>query len=362
VRWSAAAVRNRAYDFHLHVKLYDPIDLGYRSQRRRFMPTTSNLAFTAAMIAAVANTAPLESQDATAAAGYITGRTVSTDGKPLVNVSVALACPPVNVQYVMSDSSGRFEFSSPPGNCRLIARKDGYVEESLSGDPAPGGYGIAVRGGTRYDGIELQLARGATISGVISVVEGTLPEGVRFQTLRRETRNGATTFVPQSYLIVGRNGRIKTAAVMPGDYYVVASPAPAGSPGATSGFAVTYFPGTPRLNEATFITLKEGDHPELSFQLVAAPTFSISGIVYDASGRPLQDVSIGVSFDSPPNWIRGSGRTRSDGRFSISGLQNGSYVLLVIRKNADGQREMAEVHFEVNGADIQDLIARMAVR
>lgn len=317
----------------------------------------------AIIVSAVGNGVFVSDQNgAVPASGRISGWTLSRSFEPIADVEVALACPPMKVQRVMSDASGRFEFISPEGNCRVIARKEGYVEASFNGDPAPGGYGIAVRSGTTHDGIELQLTQGAIISGVISAGDGALPDGIRFQVMRREVTNGSVKLVPLAYAPVSQGGHFKTFPVTPGDYYVVASPAPAGRPGTTGGFAVTYFPGTPRVSDATLITVKEGDHREVNFRLVTAPTFTVSGVVYDPSGAPLRDVTVGVEFDTPPNWIRGSGRTGSDGGFSIAGLQDGSYVLHTSRKNAAGRQEIGEVHFDVNGADVQHLTVRMAVR
>jgi hypothetical protein len=301
-------------------------------------------------------------QDPVAGLGRVSGWTVTPAREPLAGVEVALACPPLPVQRVMSDQWGRFEFRSPAGNCRVIARKDGRVSASFNGEPAPGGYGIAVRRGSTYDGIELRLAPAGAITGIISAAKGKLPAGLRFQVVRREITAGSEKLIPLGYAPVRPDGRFTASGLAPGDYYLVASPAPFGSPGTSDGIAVTYFPGTPRLSEATVIAVKAGDLRHANFQLVEAATFSASGVVSDVAGSPLTDVTVAVSFDVPPNWIRGTARTGADGRFVIRGLQDGRYVLRVTRTNAAGRQEMEAIYFDVNGADVPYLIVRMGAR
>jgi len=314
-----------------------------------------------ALIASLAGT--LLEQPPETGLGRITGRTISPAFEPVANAQVLLACPPLRVQTVVSDASGHFEFQSPNGNCRVIARKDGYVETSFSGPPAPGGYGLAVRDGTSHDGIELQLVKGAVISGVITGPGGAPPDGIRFQLVRREVTNGIVKLVPLSYAPVRDGGRYRTAPVAPGDYYILASPPPAGSPVTVPNVAMTYFPGTANLSEATLIAVKAGDVREANFSVVPSPSFTVTGIVKDALGNPLADASIHIVSDGSAAWIRGTGRTGSDGRFSITGLTNGPYLLRAIRVKKAGQpQEVGEVHFDVNGGDVDLLVVRTAVR
>ena len=293
----------------------------------------------------------------------VAGWTVSPTGEPIAGVEVGLPCPPQRVRYVQSDASGRFEITGlPEGNCRLIARKDGYVEATENGEPARGGYGIRIRAGETRDGFELRLARGAIVSGVIRADGGPPPDGVTFQLLRRDVVAGIEKLVPLGYAPVRQGGAFQTAAVPPGEYFVVAQPPRQGLRGRPGGFAVSYFPGTAKVSDAQALALKAGERRHVEFPLVTAATHTISGVVHDSSGAPLAGASVGVSFDTPPQWIRGSATTAADGTFSISGLQDGSYVLRTGRKNAAGRQEMAEAHIDVRGADLQHVILRMSAR
>ena len=295
--------------------------------------------------------------------GRISGWTLSPTSEPVPNAQVSLACPPLRVQTVASDAAGRFEFRSPPANCRVIARKQSYVEASFSGPPAPGGYGIAVGPGTSHDGIELQLVKGAVISGVIAGPVGAVADGIRFQPVRRQVTNGIVRLVPLSYSLVREGGRYRTAPVPPGDYYIRASPPPAGSSAAVFNVAPTYFPGTANVSEATLITVRAGDVREANFSLVPAATFTVAGVVRDALGNPVADASISIMTDGSEAWITGTGRAGGDGRFSIAGLPDGRYVLRAFKAKAAGQpAQIGDVHFDVNGGDVDLLLVRTTAR
>ena len=294
--------------------------------------------------------------------GRVSGRIMSPTFEPIAGAEVALACPPLRVQRVASDRAGRFEFRSPPGNCRVIARKDGYVEASFNGPDAPGGYGIAVRAGIPHDGIELQMVRGGVINGKISAPRGTPIDEIRFQAVRKEMANGVPRLVALSYARVDGGGRYRTAPVPPGDYYIRAFPQPAGE-GRTLNIAPTYFPGTVDESEAAVITVKAGDAHEASFSLVSAATFTVTGVVHDAQGKPLANASITIDDDGRPAWIRAKGKTEGDGRFSIAGVTNGRYVLWAYKERTiDQPAQIGEVHFDLNGADVEQLFVRTADR
>jgi hypothetical protein len=220
---------------------------------------------------------------------------------------------------------------------------------------------MAVRGGKAFDGIELRMEEGATFAGTLRAGDAPVPPGVRYQVIRREVTNGVPKLVSLSYAPVNADGRFTSRPIPPGDYYLVAWPAPSnGSESGPAGFAVTYFPGTPRIAEARLITLKAGERrDDLNFALVKTEMFTVAGAVHDAAGKPVHGLEVGLSFDTPPHWTRGTARTAADGTFAIANVQNGSYVLRGSRKTAAGTWESGELHFDVAGGDVAHLLVKL---
>ena len=65
----------------------------------------------------------------------VSGWTLTDDGRPLAGTEVFLACPPAPVRRTVSGEDGRFDLSNlPSGNCRLGARKAGYLDATAEGD------------------------------------------------------------------------------------------------------------------------------------------------------------------------------------------------------------------------------------
>lgn len=311
----------------------------------------------AAVIGLVAATHGLLGQEG----GRVSGWTLTPDGRPLGGVDVALPCPPAPVQRTVSDESGRFDLTNlAPGNCRLIARKRGYVDASDNGEPgAPGGYGLAVTAGAWRDGFELRLAKGAVLTGRVKDKSGPTVRAIRVQPIRREKHNGAASNVPLAYQLATASGEFEFTALPPGEYYVAASAAPEETENSGwSTFRHTYFPGTAFLSRAQLVVLNAGDSKRVEFALVAARTFRVSGVVHDMAGRPLANAQVTLEADTPPRWLAGSGRTSADGTFAFGGLQPGAYRVRAGRN----LEEHGEVLFDVTYGDVSDLVVRVGPR
>ena len=301
-------------------------------------------------------TSPVATQDA-----RVSGWTLTDDGLPLSKVEVVLACPPAPVRRTVSDDRGHFELANlPAGNCRLWGTKPGYVDASIEGDPyVQGQYNLRVPEGSWRDGFELRLARGVILTGRITDARGRPGQKTRVHPIRREVKNGATRLVAVPYRQVSLAGAFKFAALPPGEYYIGASPIPEGNDaGGTSGNAITYFPGTTKFAEAQSIALKAGESRQVNFALAETQAFRVSGIAYDFTGNPMANATVDLSLETEPKWMRGSTRTAADGTFAMTGVQPGEYVLRVSRQLV----EVGEVHFDVDIADVGNLIVRVGPR
>ena len=131
--------------------------------------------------------------------------------------------------------------------------------------------------------------------------------------------------------------------------------------GDSSGYAVTYYPGTANLADAQKLTIGLGGSvSDVTLMLVPTRTARVSGTVFDGQGRPLKQGSVMLMPRNPSGGMMGSGggMIRPDGTFTISGVSPGEYTL---RGNLPGPpqpgvpMEMATANVTVNGIDITDV-------
>jgi hypothetical protein len=227
-----------------------------------------------------------------------------------------------------SATDGTFSLSGiEPGDYYVLAR---------TGGPGLPGARIADRmwamtelrvDGTNIDGVALRLAPAVSLAGrVVFAGSGTPPAGrglsaavrpvdVRGISGQLPTRPLSTDLafqidgiVPAVYIFAATiPGWTMTSAILNGrDVADTPFDIPAGA--TTSGLIVTFT-----------------DRPA-----------EVSGVLYDAAGRPTSDLSIVLFAADPAMWFNGSRRTRpivrpaSDGRFTFSGLVSGGYLLAAL--------------------------------
>jgi hypothetical protein len=113
-----------------------------------------------------------------------------------------------------------------------------------------------------------------------------------------------------------------------------ASPPGAGAAdGPTSGYAPTYYPGTPSGIEAQKLTLAVGqDAQNTDFGLVPVRLVKVGGSVISSDGRPAEGVIVTATprtMGDNPFMLGGlnSARTDKNGNFTLTGVAPGDYTL-----------------------------------
>jgi hypothetical protein len=98
-----------------------------------------------------------------------------------------------------------------------------------------------------------------------------------------------------------------------------------------SGYASTYYPGTPNVTEAQRITLAGGQEAtSADFALVAVRLAKVSGVVIGSDGKPLEGAAVSAmpaNRDFVGLLGPSSARSGKDGSFTINGLPPGDYTL-----------------------------------
>jgi hypothetical protein len=131
-------------------------------------------------------------------------------------------------------------------------------------------------------------------------------------------------------------GTFRLFGLSPGSYYVMVRPEDVGRFGNmtmaqdVSGFAPTYYPGTPDASEAQPIDVTAGAEVAADVSLIVARLTTVSGIVVNAIGQPASGghVSATPTLNASMPWGPGTGaQIESNGTFSLMAVPPGSYVI-----------------------------------
>ena len=302
--------------------------------------------------------------------GQISGRVTGGDaGQPLRRAIVRMHGEALEDggRLTTTDEHGRYQFRDlPAGRLLLNAGKGGYVRLSYGQRRAgEGGRPLELADGQKLDHIDFNLPRGGVITGRVADEYGEPVAELPVQVLRYRYVEGRRQLVASGSMMSRTDdlGRFRIFGLPAGDYYVMASAQRGMFMGAQSdtrsGFAPTYFPGTPSLNEAQTVRVGTGEEMgSLNFAVVSARTAKVTGVVIDSQGQPVDRGFIEVQSDTKSSAMfamHGGGMIRSGGNFTISNLVPGDYILHVNLETVDSYEESATVPVSIASEDITGL-------
>ena len=277
-------------------------------------------------------TEPDSGADATAS---MSGRIVGWDGQPIARAVVQAFRPFVSSHAVETDARGRYRFDRlSPGDYTVKARKYGFNEDQyrLDGAPSTGRFTL---GRNQALEVDVMLARGTSITGTIVDEFGEPAQDVIVHALPIQLIAGRTSAL--RVMTRGRGssrtddrGQYRVSGLQPGTYVVQAVVGDTLS--STSGYLPLFYPGTQSIDQATttridFKTAATG----IDLRLIASPAYTVTGRVFDASGKPpfRGDVTLSVSQRSgaiQTDPVRTN--TNPDGSFEFR-IGPGDYVVQV---------------------------------
>ncbi len=293
--------------------------------------------------------------------GRIRGRVVTADsGNPLRRATVNISGADIAPKSAMTDADGRFEFRDlPASKFTLHATKAGYMAVQYGQTrPFESGKAIELADKQAVDNVNIAMPKGAVISGRIVDEYGDPMPDVNVSAMRQAWINGRRRLTPAGNRGGQTNdlGQFRIYGLAPGEYFVSATtvtgfldlpmlpvdfegrmvnPA-SGGVGASvpkSGYAPTYFPGTPNAGDAQRITLAPGQEaPGVDFGLVAVRLARVSGFVVNSEGRPYEGASINVAPASRESNVFVnplSTRAAKDGSFTFNSVPPGDYIVRV---------------------------------
>ncbi len=261
----------------------------------------------------------------------LTGQMRATDNTPIQG-AVTMVSPSGDPIYTANvDAAGHFEFDTlSPGSYLFKAFANGYSTQLFNHQTCGGpllqdcNYSAATPvtvGTTPISGINFSLQQLSAFAGTVADQNGTLPQ-VGIYVLDQNGNVVTSGGTDQS-------GHYVTGAVPIGNYYLYA---------ATTGYFQQLFDGHDcsgpcalEIASATSLSVTAtGQRVEADFMLDRLP--SLRGRVTDAiSGQPLVNTQIAVTTTPNLTGYSYSGSfTDSDGRFSVSSVNAGSYYVWAI--------------------------------
>ena len=289
--------------------------------------------------------------------GRIRGRVLASDGAgPIRRAQVRISGPDVAPKAALTDAEGRFEFRElPAGRFTIQASKSGFVSVQYGQTrPFESGKPIELADKQGLDSADISMPRGSVIAGRIVDEFGDPIPDASVTAMRQTWQNGRRRLVPSPGRVAQTNdlGQYRIYGLPPGDYYVSATIRSGGlemmdlelmtvgaawsgaSPSASapkSGYASTYYPGTPSVVEAQRITLAAGqESASADFALVAVRLAKVTGIVIGSDGKPLEGAAISaVPANREFGGMLGQSTARSakDGSFTLNSVPPGDYTL-----------------------------------
>ena len=272
--------------------------------------------------------------------------TVTLNGSAVRNAVVSLQAQyqsvPQQPLRAKTDADGRFRFAEvAAGQYMIDALTPGFysVSDNQYGFP---GRTLNVGKGETIENIELQLKRGAVITGRVSD-ENDEPVA---ETQVQLQRAGDRTILRQNMLSFDMHrtddrGVYRVYGLPPGKYIVsVGQPVQNGSFSSQNMRAFieqTFHPDATEQAKAKIIEVEEGQvATDADIRIGKMKnSYEVSGRVVDAqTGQPVVDVNLGFGAIHPATgrvsgWAMGGNRTDANGEFQMLGLRAGKYEVFI---------------------------------
>jgi protocatechuate 3,4-dioxygenase beta subunit len=290
-----------------------------------------------------------------------------------------------------TDEQGHYAFRNlEAGGYQLSAQRQGFVGVNLvASTPGIGGvsyssssmqtqtsYQIFLGGGQQLTAYPLPLAPQAVIAGKVLDSAGDPAPGCQVTAWRWGYSNGRRQLVRAPVAMSASSndlGEYRVAGLAPGVYYVAATPMRRGTvnmprPGQPlpeqpqMEHVATYYPSAVDSGAASPVQVAAGkDSAGVDIRLAKSAVYVIRGRAVDPDGY---QVYASLRPRDPASSMNTSGSSNSqDGTFTISGVQPGSYILVLQRANAGATtvaQSTTSIPIEVTNRSIDGLTVKVA--
>jgi Carboxypeptidase regulatory-like domain/Dioxygenase len=298
---------------------------------------------------------------------------VTIKGKPAPGVVVGMRrsqSPQFNPTLkATTDQEGNYRVSDLPTGSYLVAPiAPAFV---VSDENNPNGQIVVITEGETVEGIDFELVRGGVITGKVTDADGHPIIEERINLLSIDQRNqNRPDYSYSSRILTDDQGVYRMFGIRPGQYKVSVSQESGNvSVGVGRGhaaFRTTFYPDATDPAKAAVVEVDEGTEAT-KIDITLSPTvsgFSAKGRVVDESGKPVPNMSIGLSrivtLDaSNSSSSEGPTGALSDkqGEFRLQNLPPGKYSILIY-PSAESDLRTEPNTFEVIDQDVTGLLIK----
>lgn len=273
----------------------------------------------------------------------------SVTGEPIGGALVQVYAPGRQVQFTASD--GTFGFTGLlRGQFSVMARKPGFFGPGDLG-PWNGNNSFAIP--SQAEAI-VKLVPEGIIYGQVTDARGQPIEGILVRLERWQVEDGLKQLTPLGTARTDDQGNFRIAELKPGHYFLSFSSAGGWRTYSTlstkrdddQGYATEFYPGVHDFSSATPIPIEPGAEVQITQSLTKEPTFEVGGVVIGAMGLPGVNLMLADTSGEPAQTA--AHFDRSTGRFQISGVPKGNYVL-----SATAPNPLALTHGRMGALDQQ---------
>ena len=298
----------------------------------------------------------------------IRGRITAADtGQPLRKAQVRVVSPETRENHLTStDAEGKYELKDlPAGRYQINVSKGSFVSLQYGQSrPFEAGKPLQIADGQVVEKVDFALPRGAVITGHVVDEFGEPIADIRVAPMRYQFVQGRRQLNAAGRVATTNDiGEYRIFGLAPGQYYLSASTQgnllAVGLDQTTtddrSGYAPSYYPGTPNVAEAQRITVGLGQMlSDMNLALTPTRLARISGTVSDADGKPMGGAVLVVMMRSGASISSTSGtQVKPDGTFTVSNLAPGDYMLQAVTPSMlTDLSQMASGQVTVAGEDI----------
>ena len=293
------------------------------------------------------------------------GHVVAADtGQPLRKAQVRIFAPELREnRMATTDAQGRYEFKElPAGRYQITAGKGSYVNLSYGQmRPFEAGKPLEILNGQTVEKVDFSLPRGGVIAGRVMDEFGEPMSDVQVSALRYQFAQGRRRLSNAGRTGVTNDiGEFRIFGLAPGQYYLSATLRNAQMGIETddrSGYAPTYYPGSPNAETAQKITVGIGQTvSDLTMTLTPTRTARVTGTALDSQGKPFPGMVMVVQRNGAMFMTNSAGRVMPDGTFTINGVAPGEYTLQANGGGMGGDDpEFAAMDIIVAGDDLTDV-------